>query len=114
VVDDDKMVSDSLRRMLAQDGHTTEVVSGGLEALAALGRGKFDLIITDYEMPGMNGDQLAADIKARVPTQLIMIFTSYIDKVKSLDRPVAADLILGKPCGLQEFRQAVNKLLNIC
>jgi len=112
VVDDDESVSATLRRVLALDGHKAEIVSGSSEALMALEQSKFDLVITDYEMPGMKGDRLAAEIKARIPTQLILMFTAYVEHVKSLTCPV--DLILGKPCGLGELREAVNKLLGIC
>ncbi|HWX20724.1 MAG TPA: response regulator [Candidatus Binatia bacterium] len=113
VVDDDELVCSTLTRILALDGHASEVVSGGSKALAALELGTFDLVITDYEMPNMKGDQLAAEIRARLPTQPIVILTAYREKLKSSGRPVAADLVLGKPFDLLEFRQAINKLLKV-
>jgi CheY-like chemotaxis protein len=113
VVDDDEMVSNTLRKVLALDGHAAELVSGASEALAALEQSRFDLVITDYEMPVMKGDQLAAEIKARIPTQPIVILTAYREKLKASGRPVQADLILGKPFDLWEFRKAINSLLNI-
>jgi DNA-binding response OmpR family regulator len=114
VVDDDEMVSNTVRRVLALDGHAAEIRRGGFAALAALERTKFDLVITNYEMPDMKGDQLAAQIKERIPTQPIVILTGFEEKVRSLGRPVAADLVMGKPFDLREFRQAINKLLSIC
>lgn len=114
VVDDDESVVSTLRRVLALDGHTVEFVSGGSEALAALAQCRFDLIITDYEMPNMKGDRLTAEIKARIPTQSVVILTGYEEKVRSLQPPVKADLIIGKPFGLREFRQAINQLLKNC
>lgn len=114
MVDDDESVASTLRRVLALEGHAVEFVSGGSEALAALGQSKFDLIITDYEMPNMKGDQLAAEIKARIPTQSVVVLTAYEEKVRSLQPPVKADLVLGKPFDLREFRRAINQLLNIC
>ena len=67
VVDDECLVRDSLRMVLEFTGHSVEVTANGEEALALLQKSFFDLIITDYEMPGMKGDQLAAVIKARYP-----------------------------------------------
>lgn len=113
VVDDDEMVSNTLRKVLALDGHAAELVSSASKALAALEQSKFDLVITDYEMPVMKGDQLAAEIKARIPTQPIVILTAYREKLRASGRPVQADLILGKPFDLWEFRKAINSLLNI-
>ena len=77
VVDDESLVSDSIRRILALDQHAVETVTSAQDALVAFQPGKFDLIIIDYEMPDTKGDKLAAAIKALAPQQPILMITAY-------------------------------------
>src|SRR5258706_9791557 len=66
VVDDEPFVCDAVKMMLMFDGHIVETANNGKEALDIFSTGKFDLVITDFAMPSMKGDELAAQIKARV------------------------------------------------
>lgn len=112
VVDDEPLVCDSIRRMLALDGHQVEMASNGEAALALFGKGRFGLIITDYELPLMNGDELAVAIKALDPNQPIALITAYAEALQSTGAALAGvDLVISKPFDLQELRQAVNRLL---
>ena len=67
VVDDEPLVCDAVKMMLDFDGHLVKTAGNGKEALAIFEQEPFDLVITDFEMPAMKGDELAAAIKARVP-----------------------------------------------
>src|SRR5258708_814334 len=67
VVDDDPSVCEVVEMVLKLDGHLVETVNSGSEALAVFVPGKFDLVFTDYFMPLMTGDKLAAAIKLRSP-----------------------------------------------
>jgi|SRR5687767_15796905 len=55
IVDDDPDFAEALGRILALCGHRTETVSNGWEALIATDASRFDLIILDLMMPGMDG-----------------------------------------------------------
>ncbi len=111
VVDDEPMVCDSLRRMLAADGHRVETAASGQAALALFQKSRFDLIIVDYEVPGMNGDELAAAIKALAPHQPVLMITAYPETLAASGNPlVGVDLVLSKPFDLQELRRAVARL----
>lgn len=111
VVDDEPLVCDSIRRMLAIDGHQVEMATSGEAALALFGKNKFALILTDYELPLMNGDKLAVAIKALDPNQPIALITAYAESLQSAGALLAGvDLVIGKPFDLQELRQAVTKL----
>ena len=95
--------------MLAVDGHQVETAASGEQALALFEIGKFDLILTDYEMPNMKGDKLATEIKALAPNQPIGVFTGYAE---AMPQPLSGvELVISKPFGLDELRQAVAKLL---
>lgn len=110
VVDDDDLVAESIQRLLICSGYDAERASGAEQALAKFRPGKFGLIITDYEMPGIKGDDLAAAIRAGVPRQRIMILTGFLDKVMAYGTP-AADLVMSKPFGVRELLGAVKSLL---
>lgn len=112
VVDDEPVVSDSIRRVLQFDGHSVEVATGGEAALALLQDSFFDLVMSDYEMPGMKGDELAAAIKSRYPSLPVLLVTAYGEQLRSACHPLSAvDGILGKPFQLDELRQVIAALL---
>ena len=112
VVDDEALVCDSIRWILALDQHQVETAGSGQEALAAFKPGKFDLIIIDYQMPDMKGDKVAAEIKALAPRQSILMVTAYGETLRLTgDFPLPVDRVIAKPFALEEFREAVRQLV---
>ena len=110
VVDDEPFVSDAVKMMLAFDGHQVDTASSGLEALALFEKEKYDLVITDYSMPVMKGDELATTIKARTPGQPIVLITAYAEMLKASHHPLAGvDFVISKPFLLENLRDAINK-----
>jgi CheY-like chemotaxis protein len=110
VVDDEPFVCDAVRMMLAFDGHQVETASSGREALEVFDKGKFDLVITDYAMPAMKGDELAQAIKARVPGQPVVMITAYAEMLNASKQPLrGVDFIISKPFLLENLREAINK-----
>jgi CheY-like chemotaxis protein/glycine cleavage system H lipoate-binding protein len=63
VIDDEEIVHASVQRILTRSGFEAEAVFSAAEALARLRAGRFDLVITDLMMPGMNGMQLLAALR---------------------------------------------------
>jgi CheY-like chemotaxis protein len=112
VVDDEPAVGDAIKMMLQFDGHAVQTANGSQEARSLLEQGKFDLIITDYSMPGMKGDELAAVIKQRLPHQPIIMITAYAEMLKSSgDTLAGVDFILSKPFLLKDLREAIVRVL---
>ena len=110
VVDDEPYVCDAVRMMLAFDGHQVETAASGKDALAMFNPGKYDLVITDYAMPAMKGDELAVAIKSRAPSQPVVLITAYAEMLKSSENPLAGvDFIVSKPFLLENLREAVEK-----
>ncbi|HEY5480160.1 MAG TPA: response regulator [Verrucomicrobiae bacterium] len=111
VVDDEPLVCDAIRMMLNFDGHLVETATNGKDALAMLEKGQFDLVITDFAMPGMKGDELAAAIKARSPNQPVVMITAYAEMLQaSGNRLTGVDLVIGKPFLLENLREAIAKV----
>ncbi len=67
VVDDDQLLCDAVGWMLSTEGHRIVTVESGEEALERLALGNFDLVVTDYRLPGMDGEALARIIDQRWP-----------------------------------------------
>ena len=111
VVDDETTVCDTITTVLALDHHEVEAVASGQDALLAFQRSKFDLIIVDYQMSGMKGDEVAAAIKALAPTQPIIMMTAYGETLRLAGSfPLAVDLVIRKPFDVQGLREAVRQL----
>src|SRR5690554_5785736 len=83
VVGDEPFVCDAVKMMLAFDGHHVDTASSGKEALAMYQNATYDLVITDYAMPAMKGDELAVAIKAQKPAQPIVMITAYAEMLKA-------------------------------
>src|ERR1043166_8878305 len=110
VVDDEPFVCDAVKMMLEFDGHQVQTAGSGKDALAAFEKAKFDLVITDFSMPGMKGNELATEIKARVPGQPVVMITAYAEMLTANNTPLTAvDSVISKPFLLEDLRAAIAK-----
>ena len=112
VVDDEPFVCDAVKMMLAFDGHDVVTANSAREALGVLDKEQFDLVITDFAMPGMKGDELAAAIKTRSPAQPIVMITAYAEMLHSSGRQLpGVDFVVSKPFLLEHLRNAIATVL---
>jgi CheY-like chemotaxis protein len=110
-VDDEPFVCSAVKMMLAFDGHSVETACSGKEALVLYEKGKYDVVITDFSMPAMKGDELAAQIKLRNPKQPIVMITAYAEALETDSQlPSGIDHLLGKPFLLESLREAIKKV----
>ncbi len=80
LVDDDILVSMGAADMLLDLGHSVTEAQSGLHALKLLETDSpFDVVVTDYAMPGMNGFELAQRIKEKNPKLPIILATGYAE-----------------------------------
>jgi CheY-like chemotaxis protein len=111
VVDDEPFVCDAVKMMLAFDGHSVETASCAKDALAIFDKAKFDLVITDFAMPAMKGDELAMAIKARNPRQPVVMITAYAEMLQSTRNSIpGVDFIISKPFLLENLREAISRV----
>src|SRR5437879_642858 len=116
LVDDDPMLTKSLRDILEQDGHVVTVADGGQKGIdtftAALSHGPtFSLVITDLGMPYVDGRRVAAAIKAVSPHTPVILLTGWGQRlVAENDIPAHVDRVLSKPPRLTEVRATLADL----
>lgn len=109
VVDDEPLVCDSVELMLTFDGHTVQTAASGPEALAHLENKPFDLVITDYAMPQMRGDELARRIKQRNPDLPVVMITAHAELLASTRTPLPGiAMVISKPFMLETLREAIR------
>ncbi len=92
----------------------TEVASG-FEALAALPRASFDLIVTDINMPDINGLELVSFVKSNETYRsipLVIVSTEGSDRDRDKGLSLGADAYLVKPFDPEELRQIAQELLS--
>ena len=110
VVDDEPIVRLTVQMLLKGEGHVVEEAESGAAALALFEPGKFDLIFTDYFMPVMKGDELAAAIKKRAPKQAVVMITAFPEKLQSSDCPLGGiDSFICKPFELDTLKAAITR-----
>lgn len=109
VVDDEPLVCDAVKMLLEFDGHKVDTARSAREALALFQTGKFDVVITDFDMPQIKGDELAGKIKTLNPRQPVIMITAYAELLK--DKPLAGvDSLVSKPFLLAQLREALVKV----
>ncbi|MCS4245496.1 PAS domain S-box-containing protein [Rhizobium sp. BIGb0125] len=108
LVDDDALIAMSSADMLTDLGHDVVEAYSGNEALQRLGDGsEFDLLITDYSMPGMTGGELAIAVRDIVPDLPILIASGYAELPPGVNLDVAR---LGKPYTQDQLARELDRL----
>lgn len=113
VVDDEAHVAQTLQAGLESlPNCEVETAASGEQALHAFEQKPFDLLITDYKMPGTDGVTLATRIRQLYPRTVIVMITAYDnDVLREQAAGASVRCILDKPVGLGEIRNIVLKAL---
>jgi two-component system capsular synthesis sensor histidine kinase RcsC len=113
VADDNDAVRDILSRTLSFWGYDVTPAANGLEAGTLFLTGAYDLVITDLQMPLMNGWELARLIKERSPNTPVMVVSGASDQMHWEKTKIrCVDAIILKPFRLKEIEGTVRRLLN--
>ena len=112
VVDDEKTVCNSCRKILTRDGYKVDVALSGEEALGKVKGNGFDLVITDWKMPKIDGLEMARKIKEEKPNTAVIIITGYpsVDSSIQAIRSGIADYV-PKPFTPEELSGAALRVL---
>jgi len=106
-VDDEPAILELLRDCLKLVGHDVTTCSDATEGVARFENEQFDVVLTDRVMPGMTGEEFAAEIKRISPDTCVIMVSGRVGGArKSADSPI--DALLLKPFTLAELYAAVD------
>jgi CheY-like chemotaxis protein len=114
IADDEDSMRTLVARAIAMDGHETVTAQDGAEALEILTRerGTFDLLLTDIQMPIMDGIALALSAARDFPGLTILLMTGFADQRERASNLTAiAHDVITKPFSVADIRTAVTDAL---
>lgn len=112
IVEDEKLLADSLKTLLEGKGFQVEAVYDGETGAQYAELGMYDLLILDVMMPGMDGYQVARTVRAKrcaVPILMLTARSDVTDRIEGLN--AGADYYLTKPFDTRELMACINALL---
>ena len=111
LVDDDAELCEMMREFFEQNGHTLHCVRNGTEGLKCAMEQKYDLVILDVMLPGLNGFTLLNQLRRRreIPVIMLTARTGPQDRIQGLE--AGADDYLPKPFDPDELLARVRAVL---
>ena len=112
LIEDEKLLSDTIKAILTAKGFEVEAVYDGETGAEYALTGIYDLLILDVMMPGMDGYQVAREVRAKrcaVPILMLTAKSDVTDRVAGLN--AGADYYLTKPFDTRELLACINALL---
>ena len=112
LVDDNANGLSARKSVLEELGHRIVTASSGAEALEQFSRAKFDLVVTDYKMPRMDGIELIARLRKQAPELLVILISGFVDALGLNEESTGADVVIQKSANeVSHLVRSVNRLL---
>lgn len=111
LIDDNRHGLVARRTVLEQLGHKVVTASGGQDGLDRFSSETFDLVVTDYRMPEVSGQQVIRKIRQQDPKMSIILLSGYVESMGLSEQSTGADIVLSKgPGEVQELVRAIARL----
>ena len=110
VVDDEDNLRDVLVEVLRRDGHEVDSAVDGAEGLRRVEERRYDLVVTDLRMPGLEGPALYRALRARYPEQPPRVI--FMSANTGIDEYASFLAETGEPFNLADMRQVVMQVLS--
>ena len=109
-VDDEERLLSGLRRMLYDQRGEWEMqfCNSGAEALEAVQRNAFDVIVSDMRMPGMNGAELLGKVQAASPGTTRFILSGYAELETVIKTVGPSHQYIAKPCDPEKLKKSIS------
>lgn len=112
IVDDDMHVRNIVKEMLSLMEHSCQLAADGAEALSKTGKEDFDAVITDVQMPCMDGITLTRELHKRNPSLPVMVMTGFADLEYGNNTITNGNgVIISKPFTAEEFFSSFNTMM---
>lgn len=115
LIDDDEWIRDAMRLFLEDEGCTLVAVETAEEAIEALGKQAFDIIIADYRLPGMDGIDFFTFIQNGIsPNAIKILITAYLNRsVRVMAEKAGVHDFIEKPFKPENIEESLSRLLKI-
>ncbi len=111
LIDDNRHGLVARRTVLEQQGHEVTTAANGPDGLERFQEETFDLVVTDYRMPGMTGQQVIKKIRQDRPKIPIVLLSGYVEALGLEAESTGADIVLSKgPGEVQGLLRAITRL----
>ncbi len=110
VVDDNDVIRIVVSKMLSRLGYEVSSTDSGENGLRIFLKNKFDMVFSDYDMPGMDGVAFACSIKKKSPRTRVVIMTGAGKETISSRKSTAVDEVISKPFTLAEIDETIQNL----
>jgi len=110
VVDDNNLFRIVVTKMLSRLGYEVSSADSGENGLRIFLKNKFDIVLSDYEMPGMDGVALACSVKKSSPRTRVVIMTGAGKETVFSRKSTAVDEVISKPFTLAEIDETIQNL----
>ncbi len=113
LVDDNNHGLIARKTVLEELGYKVQSAISGEEAFELFSKGKFEIVITDYRMPNMDGIQLIQKIRELRPEVPIVLLSGFVEPLGLDEKTVGADVVIAKSSNeVSHLVRAVRKLLD--
>ena len=111
LIDDDEFVRDSLRLMFESRECVLLTAETAEEAIEVLAKQEYDIIITDYKLPGMDGLELCRQIQKIHPRVMMILITAYSSQeVEEEANSIGVHELIEKPITSETFESSLSRL----
>ncbi len=112
VIDDEKIVGDMAKLSLEQEGYSVETFLNAEPALKRLEAEKFDVVVTDYKMKGIDGMEVLKTVKERYPSTHVIMITAFANLDAAIEalRQDVHDFF-PKPVKIKELKASIRRAL---
>jgi len=112
LIDDNLRGLNARKTVLEEQGYATAIATSGEDGIEQFASGHFDLVITDYKMPRMNGADVIAQIQAHRPGTPTVLISGMVEALGLSEQNTGADVVLAKNNNeVAQLIRAVNRLL---
>lgn len=113
IVDDEQCVLEMTKYLFKMKKYTVVTAMDGDEALEAVRKENFDIVLLDIKMPGINGIEVLKRMKGMHPHLPVVIITVYYDQSSALRSVIEneADGCIRKPFDIENLMMTVEKVL---
>lgn len=113
LVDDNRQGLIARKTLLQELGYIIRTATGGEEALELFSRQRFDVVVTDFKMPSMDGIELIQRIRGLEPDARIILLSGFVEPLGLCEQTTGADVVIAKSAGeVGYLTRSVKRLLS--